>query len=221
MKHSKKIIVLVAVLIAVAALFCGTKHFLNFQKGQDLVVYANYKMSRPAFPLPKEVKDPRELEFSRVSIAGSYLYKHEFLVKMQDKEGKNTYQVFVPFKRASGQMVLVDRGLISEDKMGDIVRPKGLLKIEGIVTLPWIAAGLKNDPEKDNWYWPDMDAMAKKAKVNKFIPVIIKSVEDNSYPVTDKIRVESGFYNIGYATIYYAFALLVLSLTLVYNKKYR
>lgn|GEM_PF-4987799 len=222
MKLDRKILLIGALVVFLVTASFGTKYLFLFNKGQDFVEYINYKMSRPALPLPKEIKNVQEFEFSRVTVAGNYVYKHEFLVKHKNVNGKASYQVFVPFKRASGQMVMVDRGLISEDTIGEIVRPKGLIKLEGVVVAPAVAEeGVQNDPEKDSWYWADLDAMAKKAKVNKFLPVIIKAIEKYPYPVSDKIRVVAGVENLNLAVIWYALSLLILFLLRLNYQKYR
>ena len=84
-------------------------------------------------------------------------------------DGNNGYHVVVPLVRSDGSTVLVDRGFVAKDLAqnvkqiladgGDEVEVLGMLRTAQVRN----KFTPENHPEKGEWYWADIDAMAAHA----------------------------------------------------------
>lgn len=170
------------------------------------------QMEKPAVPMPEKIDAPDKWEYRRVSLAGRFLYDNEFLVGPRVLDGVSGYHMLVPFQRASGGIVFVDRGWISDDRIPEAVRPKGIVRIEGIVQKehPRRFTPL-NNAQKNLWYWTDISAMATNSKLKNVMPVIVSTVkrELGVYPSGGRVEVVSGRGHVGYAIFWYAMAVLL------------
>lgn len=82
--------------------------------------------------------------------------------------GENGYQVVTPLDRKGGSTVLVNRGWIAKDKMlhkdrHENTLPQGDVKVEGLLRSPWKKNMFTpmNRPDKGEFYFPDVEGMAK------------------------------------------------------------
>ena len=82
------------------------------------------------------------------------------------RDGTNGYHVVVPFVRADGSTVLVDRGFVTKELARDVKRKleadEGEVKILGMLRTTQVRNKFtpENHPEKGEWYWADVEAMA-------------------------------------------------------------
>ncbi len=132
------------------------------------------RMEKPPVLLPEKLDDPAAWEYRRVTMTGHFNYNHEFFIKPRTLNGVNGSHMLVPFERASGGIVIVNRGWISDEFMSKASRPQGTIKIEGIIQLPhinyWTPA---NNPQKNDWYWPDVKAMTAAAHLDNSASFIV------------------------------------------------
>ncbi len=170
------------------------------------------QMSRPPVPMPENMPDPKAWEYRRVTLAGTFLYNHEFLIKPRTLDGENGYHMYVPFRRASGGVVMVNRGWISDALMPKASRPQGLQQIEGIVQLPRHGTFTPpNAPAKNDWYWPELPAMAQAAKFDDLAPVIVTIAKraPGVFPAGGKVGVNIRNDHEQYAIFWFTMALIL------------
>lgn len=206
-------VTVLVVLMVLALDALGTWQVFRLQEKTAYIEAIHASMSRPPVPLPGEVEDPKHWEFSRVTMAGKFLYDKEFLIKPRTFEGKAGYHVLVPFKRASGQVVMVNRGWVSDDTMAEIVRPQGWVKVEGIVQLPEKGAFTpENNVQRNDWYWPDVNAMADAAQVQPIAPVVVSVAErvEGQYPVGGIVSVKVANNHLHYAIFWYLMSVVLV-----------
>lgn len=142
----------------------------------ELIARIEARMAARPAPLPGRLDDPAAWEFRRVTLAGHFLHDREFLVGPRTHAGRAGYHLLVPFRRASGGVVFINRGWLPEGEK-NIERPEGVVQAEGIVRLPEKSAFLpENDPAKNQWHWTDVEAMGKAAGVKPAIPAIVEAV---------------------------------------------
>ena len=101
------------------------------------------------------------------------------------RDGTKGFNVITPLKRLVGSTVLVDRGFVS-DEYGDLERwrdPRQDVKEVGVLGM--LRTGQKrnnftpdNNPEKGEWFWIDIDALASHAggQSQGVEPVFIESI---------------------------------------------
>ncbi len=211
-------IVTLAALAVLLAL--GAWQMQRLQWKTALIAEINGQMAQPATPLPEKLETPESWKFRRVTMAGQFLYDHEFLIKPRTLEGKSGYHMVVPFRRASGGVVFVNRGWIADDVMTKAARPQGLLKIEGIVQFPQKARFTpENSPAKNDWYWPEISAMAEAANIKNAAPVLVvaSGKEEGVYPVGGKIEIDLPNDHRQYAFFWFTMAGILLIIYFLYH----
>lgn len=157
-----------------------------------LLAEINTRMEKPPVPLPEKLDNPALWEYRRVTLAGHFVYDHPFLIKPRTRDGIPGYHMLVPFERLSGGTVIVNRGWISDEFMSKASKPEGTIQIEGIVQLPHKNYFTPpNDPQKNNWYWPDINAMAASAQLQNVAPVLvtIAAAKPGVYPAGGTVEV--------------------------------
>ncbi|RPD82405.1 mitochondrial protein required for respiration [Lentinus tigrinus ALCF2SS1-7] len=129
------------------------------------------KLRREAMPLPPHVNTAAipEFAFRKVALRGRWDASHLMLLGPRVWDGNNGYHVVVPLVRSDGSTVLVDRGFVAKDLAqnvkqrladgGDEVEVLGMLRTAQVRNnfTP------ENHPDKGEWYWADIDAMAAHA----------------------------------------------------------
>ena len=82
------------------------------------------------------------------------------------RDGTIGYHVVVPFMRTDGSTVLVDRGFVAKELAqnvkGTMVAELGEVEILGMLRTAQVRNNFtpENKPEKGEWYWADVEAMA-------------------------------------------------------------
>jgi surfeit locus 1 family protein len=182
-----------------------------------LLAQIQSQMQKPPVLMDEKI-DAAEWEWRRVLLAGHFLYDHEFLVKPRTLDGVNGYHMLVPFLRASGGIVMVDRGWISDELMPKANRPQGTIQLEGIAQQPHPGYFTpKNNPQKNDWYWPDVNAMAAAANLPPPAPVIvaIAARTPGVYPAGGKVQVNVRNDHLQYAIFWYTMAVILLGIFFV------
>lgn len=184
----------------------------------ELLATMERQMQKPPVPLPETIDNPGDWEYRRVTLAGRFLYEHEFLVKPRTLDGVNGYHMVVPFQRASGGVVMVNRGWISDALMSEADRPQGIIQIEGIVQRAHPTAFTpRNNPARNDWYWADIGAMAMAAQLQNPSPVLvaIATKERGVYPVGGKVQTNLRNDHLQYAIFWYTMAAVMLIMYLM------
>ncbi len=188
-----------------------------------LIDHITAQMAAKPVPLPEKIDHPEQWEFRRVSMAGKFLYRHEFLIKPRTLDGVNGYHMVVPFKRASGGIVFVNRGWISDDLMKKAVRPDGMVTVEGIVQVPHKSTFTpENDLLKNDWYWPDLNAMADASHFEEDVAPVIVNVaakKEGLYPMGGQMRLDIPNDHKQYAIFWYVMALVLLGVYVLSQMK--
>lgn len=180
-----------------------------------LLATIEQRMAEKPVPMPEKMQDAGEWQFRRVTLAGNFDYSSEFLVKPRTFEGQAGYDMVVPFRRASGGIVFVNRGWISDGLMDKVQRPEApLLVVEGIVQAPEKGRFTPaNDPVKGDWYWADVTAMAEAAGLDNVAPVLVVAAErkPGAYPVGGRLRIDIPNDHRQYAAFWFGMAFVLLA----------
>ncbi|CCM04451.1 uncharacterized protein FIBRA_06631 [Fibroporia radiculosa] len=127
------------------------------------------KLQREPMSLPKRVNLAAIPDFAyrKVMLKGRWDAEHAMLLGPRVRDGTNGYHLVVPLIRSDGSTVLVDRGFVSKDMAGDAKchLEDGETQILGMLRTSHVRNNFtpNNDPEKGEWYWADISAMAEYA----------------------------------------------------------
>lgn len=194
---------LTAIIVAVA-LGLGVWQLERLEWKNALLARLDSQMSGAAVPLPESVD--QAWEYRRVTLAGQFLYDREFHLGPRVRDSKVGYDMVVPFRRASGGLVLVNRGWIADGL--DVNRPEGIVPVEGFVRFPKKTLfAPANDAAKNQWYWLDTKAMDAAAPA-----FIVDAVAEPAgvYPAGGSLRVDIPNDHKNYAIFWFGMAGVML-----------
>lgn len=158
------------VAIPITAFALGTWQVQRLEWKTSLIAKYEDRLVRHPLPLPPVV-DPNkidEFDYRRVTAKGRYRHDQEMLVGPRTREGENGYQVITPLERPGGaSKILINRGWISKRKRLQADRrdglPEGDVTVQGLLRSPWKKNMFtpENQPLKNEFYFPDIEQMAK------------------------------------------------------------
>ena len=207
---------LLTIAIVAVALGLGVWQLERLEWKQGLLARLDSQMAGAAVPLPEAIDDKTAWEYRRVTLAGQFLYDREFHLGPRVRDGKVGYDMVVPFRRASGGTVLVNRGWISDD-IKAINRPEGIVQVEGFVRFPAKTMFAPvNDPAKNQWYWIDTKAMDAAAPA-----FIVDTVAEPAgvYPAGGSLRVDIPNDHKNYAIFWFGMAAVMLLIYLMASRQ--
>ena len=168
--------------------------------------------------------------FGRARLSGTWLHDSELLLSSRVWEGEAGYHVVTPLETGSGAIVLVDRGWVPLKRKAPSTRPEGqvtgAVTVEGTVRAPgpWSWLAPDNDPVKGDWYYVDVPAMAAAAGLDNVMPYYVAAVP-GSLPDTLPVGMPAlrGLpdNHLQYALTWYALAVALLVIYLVYRRRVR
>ena len=151
------------------------------------------RLVRDPLPLPPRI-DPlviKDFDYRRVYATGRFRHDQEMLIGPRIHAGNNGYLVITPLERDTvGSTVLVNRGWIPKDLKRQADRTDGLPKdqviVEGLLRAPWKKNMFtpENKPELKEFYFPDVEQMARLAGSQ---PVWIEETMSMSYSSNNDI----------------------------------
>lgn len=211
--------VMLAVLCVLLAL--GTWQVKRLAWKEGLIARIDSLMAEKPVPLPEKIDDPKAWEFRRVTMAGSFLDEKQFLIKPRTHDGVAGYHVVVPFQRASGGFVFVNRGWASDELLQKIKQKKSMFRLDGVVTVPEKTPFTpENAPEKNDWYWIDVAALARAADLKNVSPVVVQVTEGRKsavpipVPVMHNLRNDHRYY----AIFWFGMAGILLAIWVLHSR---
>lgn len=109
-----------------------------------------------------------EFAYRKVLIKGTFDYARSILVGPRVRDGQGGYHIVTPLVRTDGTTVLVDRGFVTRDQAQQALRAggeAGEVQVLGMLRTSQVRNAFTpdNHPEKGEWYWVDVNAMAEHA----------------------------------------------------------
>lgn len=111
-----------------------------------------------------------DFAFRKVKVKGRWDHAHTVLIGPRVRDGTKGVNVITPLIRSDGSTILVDRGFISDEQLSAKPWTGGSLGEEEVQLVGMIRLSQKrntftpdNHPEKGEWYWVDVNALADHA----------------------------------------------------------
>lgn len=157
-------------LIPITAFALGTWQVLRLGWKTDLIARFEDRIIRNPLPLPPRI-DPsaiKDFDYRRVYTTGRLRHDQEMLIGPRIRDGNNGYLVVTPLEREDdASTILINRGWIPKKLKKQADRkeglPQGPVMVEGLLREPWKKNIFTpdNKPEKGEFYFPDVQQMAK------------------------------------------------------------
>lgn len=175
---------LVAALTFSFLIHLGLWQLRRLEEKEALIARVQSRISLPAQGLPAKEEwknlSPVDYEYRHVRVTGRFHQSSEALIYSQAPEGLGLepgYFVLSPFDLASGGVILIDRGFISNlDQTNAAHRsaPSELIELSGYLQAPQRRNMFTpaDEPEKRIWYTRDPKAIAKALHLDEAAPFI-------------------------------------------------
>lgn len=165
-------------LVAFAILIgLGTWQVKRLHWKEALIATIEARVAAPSQPLAAieaRLATDGEIDYWPVSLAGAFHHEGERHFFATHK-GQSGYFVHTPLELDDGRLILVNRGFVPFDRKDAATRAEG--QVEGRHEIAGLARDRvaekpnplmpDNDPEKNVFYWKDIDAMAASAGVGE------------------------------------------------------
>ena len=111
-----------------------------------------------------------DFAFRKVKVRGRWDHAHTVLIGPRVRDGTKGVNVITPLIRADGSTILVDRGFVSDEQAAARSWTSESMGQEEVQLIGMIRLSQKrnaftpdNHPEKGEWYWIDVNALAEQA----------------------------------------------------------
>ncbi len=209
----------------------GTWQLQRLEWKQGLIAERQTRSTAPAIELPREIADPRALEFRRVQLTGRFLHDREMYLTSRTYKGQVGVHVVTPFVLADDRGLLVDRGWVPMARRDPASRPEG--QVEGVVTLEallrrggWTGRRTfrpDNRPEENLWFWVDTEAMAAWAGLDNPVTALYAAAgpaeNPGGLPIGGQTRVTLRNDHLQYAITWYALAVALVVIYGLYHRR--
>ena len=182
-----------------------------------------------AVMLPAALDDAAAFAYRRVWLEGRFRHEAEMFLAARTHDRRVGYQVITPFERADGTAVLVNRGWVPLESKEPATRlggqMAGTMRLQGIV-VPAGKAGWftpDNEPENNIWFWTDTQSLAAAAGIaaRPFLVDAGPVPNPGGLPVGGQTRVELRSEHLQYIVIWYALAVSLAVIYLLYMRRGR
>ncbi|KAF8329120.1 uncharacterized protein EI90DRAFT_3155487 [Cantharellus anzutake] len=222
-------VTILLVTIPVGFFGLGTWEMEKFYYKASLIDDANDKIRREPMDLPKNVNlfEVPNFEYRRVRVEGVWDHARSILLGPRTLGNVAGYHVITPLIRGEkASTILVDRGFVSKEFVNH--DPTALQRLaaasQGVEVLGLLRQGQKkgvftpdNHPEKGEWYWADVSALAASAGGAQagVQPVLVEALFDGQSrkvtqllsegaPIAGSPRIELSNAHQSYAVIWYS-----------------
>jgi surfeit locus 1 family protein len=192
-----------------------------------LIAEVNSHLAAPPISLGEAMKLGSAAQYRRVALDGRFDNSKEAYVFGTDSSGAAVYHVIVPFTLGDGRTFLVDRGIVSRERLDPATRRAGLLEgmthIVGVWRTPDVPGAFTPAPDLAHriWYAHDLGAIAKRDGVALAAPVIIEAdatPNPGGWPRGGQTRVTFRNEHLQYAITWFGLAVVLLLVYFAYHR---
>jgi surfeit locus 1 family protein len=187
----------------------------------------NERLAEAPVALPETIDSIEASRFRPIFVEGSFRHEQEMLLAARTFEGALGFQVITPLVRASGQVVLINRGWIPVERKDPASRAEGQvsgpLRIEGLLVPGgqehWFSP--HNHPEQRIWYWAELASLAASAGIPtpNFLVDAGKAPNPGGYPVGGQTLVELRNQHFQYAVIWLCLGVGLSAIYVIYMRR--
>ncbi|KAI9488273.1 SURF1 family-domain-containing protein [Zychaea mexicana] len=174
----------------------GTWQVQRLRWKVNLIQEMEERMEKRPIPLPRRINQDAlsDYEYRKVSVTGKYRHDQEMLLGPRTRgDGQAGYFLVTPLVRENGTTILVKRGWVPLDKKDKRVRPDSLtddtVEVEGLLRMSEKRNAFTpdNDLMNNQWYWTDVETMAKLTGAEPLLVERVSYLSPNTeYTLIDK-----------------------------------
>lgn len=171
------------------------------------------------------------MEYRRVTATGAFRHDLEVPIYALGRDGAPGYHIFTPLNMSEGRgAVLVNRGWVPEELKLASGRVAGLsegnIRVDGVLRTPKRPNNFTpdNNAVADQWYWPDLTAMAEARGLENLAGYVIEASADANAqkmglapPYGGATRLQIKNDHLGYALTWFGLAFVLLVIFAIYH----
>jgi surfeit locus 1 family protein len=197
---------------------------------EDLIARRAAAVAAPPVPVPQTPDEARRLEFHRVFADGAFIHAKEIYLVANAGPGTVGYRVLTPFEQPDGRIAFVDRGYIPQNLRNPQKRASGQIpgrvRVAGLLRLPpagrpnWFLPD--NRPDRNDWFWIDLRAMAAADKLERVAPFYIDAdaaPNPGGWPKGDITGLDLPNHHLQYAMTWFSLAVAVIVIYVLHNRR--
>ena len=196
---------------------------------ENLIHFYLNQFKNKVINLNKENNIDKQIQFRQITAKGKFLNKNEIYITGKTYEGNAGFHVVTPFLIENGQLLLVNRGWVSEKYKLPNSRKFSLIDkiivIKGIARLPQKKGYFvpENDPEKNFWITikPEEIKTYLKLKQQNFITEfyvdILRESKKILLPIGVKPEINIRNQHLSYAITWYSLSIALLIIYFLYH----
>ena len=196
---------------------------------QNLINFYLNQFENKVINLNQENYLNEEMQFRQIVAKGKFLNKSEIQITGKTYEGNAGFHVITPFEMENGQIILANRGWVSEKYKLPDARKFSLIDkivtIKGIVRLPQKKGYFVpiNNPKKNFWITIKPDEIKKYLKINKenfitsFYIDLLRDGKKIVLPIAVKPQVNLRNQHLSYAITWYSLSISLLIVYFLYH----
>ena len=197
------------------------ENLINFYKSQSS---SNY------IELTKNVLKSENIEFRKVKLKGYFLNKNEIYISGKTYEGNIGFHVITPFKMKNKEIVLINRGWVSESYRDPKKREFSLIndetEINGIIRYPQKKGYFvpENEPYKGFWFTINPREMytflnlKNEITINKIYIDALKDIGKIKLPIGANDKPNLRNQHLSYAITWYSLAVILLVIYIFFHQ---
>jgi surfeit locus 1 family protein len=180
-------------------------------------------------PAPRTEQEALSLLFHRVVVRGAFLHDRELFLAAILHPGEAGFDVLTPLRQSDGRIVFVNRGFVPQERRDPATRAAGQIpgrvRVVGLLRLP--PRGKPNPflpgnrPDRNEWYWIDLPAMARADALSGVAPFIIDAdatPNPGGWPKGGLTRVTLPNHHLQYALTWFS---LAVAMAVIYYRYHR
>ncbi len=221
-------------MIGACALFLtlGSWQVQRLHWKENLIATQEKAAKAPPAPLSKEaLQNPEAYHLREFSLQGRFLPEQTLKRAGIYHDKKLGSYLLTPFRLLSGEIILIQRGWISEAKPLRVHTPQSITALYARLRIPPTGrmAGLLPDhqPEQKIWHWMDIPSMAQHLKQSSnltILPLYFQQtkpldVENQPQIIADLPTLHND--HLGYAITWFALAFVVAGYTVYWHRIHR
>lgn len=208
----------------------GNWQMERFAWKRELLATLEAQLGQPSVILPASIAAPEAWEFRRVRVEGVFLHAKEMHLSGRARRGVPGVEVVTPLRRADGSVILVNRGWVPLAEQDPAARPDGYLvggqTVEGVLRTEkpkgWLTP--PNEPANGLWFRLSLAEMGKWVDEGPVLPVFLEASPSGvpgRYPAGKAPEVDLPENHLGYAITWYALAVALVLIYLIYHGRPR
>jgi surfeit locus 1 family protein len=207
----------------------GTWQLERLQWKEALITRMNTNLSAPPLPLDIILSLPgNQAQYRRVTLTGHFDNAKEAYAFGTDENGKPAFHVLTPLILVDGRALIVDRGIVPQEKRDPNTRAPGQLEGTQRITGIWRTPDPANlftpkpDLQKRIWFARDVKAIAKLDRLQLAAPVLVEAdatPNPGGLPKGGQTVISLPNNHLQYAITWYLMALGLLAVYLAYHRQ--